>query len=400
MSLHVSIRPELTAEDITELTAFLIQVLNDENHEFKNYGDRLRCGSKLGVFYRDNFHRVHARYSHSWYVDNSETVEIGVGTSVSASDKLAVLFALMQYVQPQPEGLVKAASGALERYLLSEYNSLKSNQLTVSEPPATGIAFSETQVASLVDGVWMLSSGEEVDVSDGWTVCKGEEIEAPATVVETAPTITTPAAGEFVVGQRVLVRGEFPATVLRIGELWIRVRRDDGYEDGYRAHHLTAIETPVEAEVATTPLTLAAFHVGQRVHWTPLMSFDEGYVATDGTIERVDSYVEFIPDTPQGTNGRERVLATPVELSIIAETPTPTSTVGQRVAFDRIWAVQSTPGTGEIVSGPDASGNYQVRGEDGNIWWINHGDGLRAEVVEQDAAIAEVASAAEEDIQF
>lgn len=358
MSLHVSIRPELTEEDKRELEAFLIKVLNDPLHEYGTYGDRLRCAPKLELHFNGYAHHLTAGYSQIWSIDSNTQVYIGTGTDVSISDKLAILNGLRQYLEPCSEALKEASSAALGRYLLNERNAL-SGGLTVSNPPATGIAFSESQVASLIDGVWMLPNGEEVDVTgEEWTVCVGEVSEsvAPAapvhhetvaqvgdagidTVVPTTqfyvgqrihfqriPVVTSVpgeavitsidelpdrvnidweghtyyvevrdifpveviaveapviASAEFVVGQRVVVteRGGILGTITSIDD-WINVLCDDGEGDGFRAHHLTAVETPV------------AFSVGQRVRYSRIAR--TSLPAGTGTIrELADNYNEY-----------------------------------------------------------------------------------------------------------
>lgn len=269
MSLHVSTTSMLTDMDKLELTAFLTKVLTHPTHELE-YGTQLLCQNKLGLYYNNRMHVVNTRYGNTWNVGwnvgTSDYCYLGVEGDVEIADKLAVLFALMQYVTPT-EALTKAASDALGRYLLSERNVLGAG-LTVSEPPATGIAFSDTQVASLVGGVWMLPSGEEVDVSgEGWVVSMGRQAE-----VAVSETATVPAVPAFTVGQRVHwdgVPGVGPLSQDGVisglptgGRPSYSVTADNGDQWGMGAAFLTPIPPPT-------------FAVGQRVRYSRIEHITE-----------------------------------------------------------------------------------------------------------------------------
>lgn len=228
----VTITPQLTEADKAELTRFLETILRDESLNVV-YGTRVRCANKLCVFHDAVLKRVNISASYSWSVDG-DTVYIGNSGGVEYSERLSILLALMQYVD-QNEALVTAASKAITRYLLSELNTMRSN-MVVSSVPATGIAFSESQSAALVDGVWQLPSGEEVDVTgEGWTVCASKLPPLPA-AYEAAVVDATVAA-------------------------------------------LT--ETPVR-EVAPLGTTASIFTVGQRIHYTSIIGLN--MLPGDGTV--------------------------------------------------------------------------------------------------------------------
>lgn len=228
----VTTTPQLTEADKAELAKFLETILAHEQLLVDHSSPRVRCSGKLNVYFDGVMRKINITQYNSWTLN--DTVYVGTSEGgVSYSDRLSILLALMQYVD-QSEALVTAASKAITRYLLSELNMMRSN-MVVSSVPATGIAFSESQSAALVDGVWQLPSGEEVDVTgEGWTVCASQ-----LPPVREADPSTPP---------------------------WARVT-----------------ETPVR-EVALTTIepTAPIFTIDQRIHYTSIIGLN--MLPGDGTV--------------------------------------------------------------------------------------------------------------------
>lgn len=363
--MQVSTQPILTDEDRKDLATFLESVLRSETLEVP-YGSRLRCAPKLVLFYSDSFHKVVGSHSHTWSI--YDNCYIGTGTDASQGDRLSILLALTQYLpQPWPVSLREAVDLAVSRYLLSQSNEFKGN-LVVSATPATGLAFSDTQAASLVDGVWMLPSGEEVDVSE-WTIA------ASGVAIG---TVEAPVETQFVVGQRVrysqIPGTGYPAgvgTISRILEGGIYTVVSDTELPGtpwdIDAAYLSALE---EAPVETVPVVEAtsSFTPGQRVRYTHIPGQDTR--PGEAVVVRVVGNMAYINPDDQSLR-RERAVFTHRLTAIEAEAP-PTFHIGDRVRYSRIPHVTEGGGEGVVVDIADFDhGRINVRVDrDNEIYFI------------------------------
>lgn len=164
--MNITLGLTLTQTQKDSLQVWLCQVFESEKLES---AERFPFADGYMGLYFDG--RVRLIYRGDWTTDSNYLYLARPNTEVEPKERLAVLLTLVQLCD-QSEELVSAASGAITRYLLGEYQSLSSSLVSAPTQPL-GIAFStDNRSASLFNTVWMLPSGEEVDVSGPeWTVC-------------------------------------------------------------------------------------------------------------------------------------------------------------------------------------------------------------------------------------
>jgi hypothetical protein len=271
--LKVTLTPDLNATQKQELERWLTRVLAMENFEGENIPRTL---DKVLVVYHTNRPYVLTRgsWQESWpylYAAGS-----GNGDSYPIAKRLAVLITLCQLIESP--ALTEAASKAISKFLLGQFNTLKTS-LVVSAVPHTGIAFSETATAACLNGEWMSPSGEIIDVSgEGWTVCMAPELMPVAEVVSSSERA-------FAVGDRVRFTHVPGVRHVGAGEGVIEsLENNDGT-------YSVVTSTGDHWDFTREDLTLVTldptrpFAVGDRVLWTPHPDRDPDYEPGEGVID-------------------------------------------------------------------------------------------------------------------
>ena len=302
--MQVTLNPVLTDLERIRLGSWLIATLSSEKLD-NNIA--LPLSDRINIYHDNVPYRLtvgvwqFGDYSHQIFLARPG------GSDVSLRERLSVLLCLSQLCEQSTE-LVSACSTVITRYLLGEHRELSSSLVSASVP-VSGLAFSSERVASLLDGVWLLPSGEEVDVSGPeWTVCATDvpaiSVEISNEAIQALPATTAIVSPQFTVGQRVHWTptdedhnaGYGPGDGVIISDRsvagYYRLRMDDGR----MSEPLATLE-----ELSALPVQ---FVVGQRVHWIP-----SGEDAAAGITE-CDGEIIHIFVGPQGTDGYTHTLRT------------------------------------------------------------------------------------------